>query len=113
MAAKKNLFVPLQSIIVTRPDPKSTDKNPLPDRQIDVLAEYKTTGKAFQFTQDEVDEITAGNDGNIALALREPSDEAGADEPVVVTPAASDTASDGTSTSEKGKATPPAKDTDL
>jgi hypothetical protein len=71
MAAKKNMYVPLHAIIVARPDPKNEGQTV----HIDTLAEHKKTGKAFEFTKAEIDEITAHNDGNIGLSLREAADE--------------------------------------
>lgn len=98
MAAKsKTTFVPLHTIIVTRDD-----------KQIDTLAEYKRTGKAFEFTQAEVDDITAGVEGNIGLALREPSDE-GVDEAPVA--AGAQAAAD--SPQAASKPAPKPKDADL
>ena len=65
----RTTYVPLHSILVVRDG-----------KQVDALAEYKRTGKAFKFEASEIKEITEAFDGNPALALREPSDEAAAAE---------------------------------
>jgi hypothetical protein len=86
MAAKKNLFVPLHSIIVARPvDPKKPDGEM---KQVDALAEHKTTGKAFEFTDAELADIGATNGGSTEMSLRAPTDEAPVAE-TKVAPAAS------------------------
>lgn len=84
----RTTYVPLHTILVVRPHPQSTKENPLPDQQIDALAEYNRTGKAFKFTPDEIADITAAHDGNLDAALRAPGDEV-PDEPVAQEPASS------------------------
>jgi len=71
-------YVPLHTIIVTRP--LDAEKPDGPTHQVDALAEYNRTGKAFKFTEDEVKEIIAGYDGNAAMALRSPTDEVETDD---------------------------------
>ncbi len=65
----RTTYVPQHSIMVVRDG-----------QQVDTLAEYKRTGKAFKYTADEIKEITAAFDGNLDAALRSPAEEGAIDE---------------------------------
>lgn len=78
----RTTWVPLHTILVVRPvDPDEPDGA---THQVDALAEYRRTGKAFKFTEAEVKEIMAGYDGNASMALRSPTEEAVSDEGVML-----------------------------
>lgn len=81
MSTRTN-WVPLHTILVVRP--VNPDEPDGATHQVDALAEYRRTGKAFKFTEAEVKEIMAGYDGNASMALRSPTEEAVSDEGVML-----------------------------
>ena len=65
----RTTYVPLHTIIVDRDG-----------KQVDTLAEYNRTGKAFKFTAEEIKQIEEAFDGDVTKALRNPAEEGAIDE---------------------------------
>lgn len=87
----RTTYVPLHSIIVERDG-----------KQVDAYQQYQSTGKAFKFTAEEIDNIAATNNGSIEMSLRNPTDEAADDEtPPATEPASSNAPKNGTSKAAK------------